>query len=287
MNPHATVSPDQKRRLQAHFGFSKIPFRKNMAAAQMFDSRSQRELHAGLTMWTEVHGIALVIGQSGVGKSITLRRLVTQFDDARIRVFQLSYLPSTPTGLLRSLSRQLGLPLRLHPSDLFDAAQCFLATYQHEHGPYPLLVIDDAEGLSVAALDLLRRLTAYDLDAEDRFSLLLSGTEALLRTLQHHDLEPLRSRIGYSQSLRPFSLEDTRNYIRFHLKRAGANDNLITDASAARIFQASQGKPRAINQLALYCLIQAAVFGTEVIDGDFTVAQITAHPLYQTTQQEV
>jgi type II secretory pathway predicted ATPase ExeA len=181
----------------------------------------------------------------------------------------------------------LGLPLRLHPSDLFDAAQLFLATYQHEHGPYPLLVIDDAEGLSVPALDLLRRLTAYDLDAEDRFSLLLSGTEALLRILQHHDLEPLRSRIGYSQSLRPFSLEDTRNYIRFHLKRVGASEELITDTSAARIFQVSQGKPRAINQLALYCLIQAAVLGADLIDGDFTAAQIAAHPLYQMAQQEV
>ena len=58
-----TISPQHKRRLQAHFGFTRLPFRKNMAAADMFDSRSQRELLAGLLMWTELGGIALVVGK--------------------------------------------------------------------------------------------------------------------------------------------------------------------------------------------------------------------------------
>ena len=57
-----TIAPQYKRRLQAHFGLTKMPFRKNMATADMFDSRSQRELLAGLQMWTELGGIALVVG---------------------------------------------------------------------------------------------------------------------------------------------------------------------------------------------------------------------------------
>ena len=277
----STIPKHQKKRLQAHFGFTKLPFRKNMPAVNMFDSRSQRELYHGLLMWTEVRGLALVTGPSGVGKSITLRRFVSDLDDARFGVLKFSYLTTTVTGFLRSLNRTLGLRMRHHASDLFDAAQKHLVAYEHETGPHPIVVIDDAEGLSVPVLDLVRRLTAYELDREDRFSILMTGTEALLRILRHHDLDSLRSRIGYAQPLRPFSLEDTRNYIHFHLKRADADAKIISDPAAKRIFQASQGKPRSINQLALQALIQAAVQGLETIDGDFMSAQIASHPLYQ------
>ena len=276
-----TIPSNHKRRLQAHFGFTKLPFRKNIAASDMFDSRSQRDLLAGLGMWTELGGIALVVGQSGVGKSITMRRFLRSLDTSRFRIFKLAYLPTTPTGLLRSLCRLMALPMRNHTTDLFDQAQSYLVTYQQDHGPHPLVVIDDVEGLSVAAFDVLRRLTAYDLDAFDRFSMLIAGTEDMMPTLQHHTLEPLRGRIGYAQPLRPFSLEDTRNYISFHLQRVDASANILTDPAMRRIFLASQGRPRQINQLCLFLLIQAAISGIDTIDADFATAHINAHPFYQ------
>lgn len=276
-----TLSPQHKRRLQAHFGFTRLPFRKNMVATDMFDSRSQRELLAGLQMWTELGGIALVVGQSGVGKSITMRRFLHELDDTRFHVLKFSYLPTSQIGLLRSLCRLFGLPMRHHAADLFDHAQNYLVSYQQDHGPHPLLVIDDVEGLSVSSFDLLRRLTAYDLDAADRFSMLIAGTEEMLPTLQHHTLEPLRGRIGYAQPLRPFSLEDTRNYICFHLQRVDAHLELFSDPAVQRIFQATRGRPRYINQLCLYLLIHAAIAGIDTVDADFAAAQITAHPFYQ------
>jgi type II secretory pathway predicted ATPase ExeA len=277
----ATVPPQHKRRLQAHFAFSKMPFRKAMPANQMFGSQSQRELHHGLLLWTEVSGLSLVTGPSGVGKSISSRRFLSDLDEARFHVLRFSYLPTTVTGFLRSLNRLLGLRMRLHPSDMFDAAQKYLVRYEAEHGPHPVLVIDDAEGLSIHTLDLLRRLTAYDLDANDRFSILLTGTEELLSTMRASALDSLRSRITYAQTLRPFSFEDTRNYIGFHLQRAGADTSLFTEDAIRRLFQASQGKPRLINQLALHALIQAAVHGLDTVNGDFMANQMAAHPLYQ------
>jgi general secretion pathway protein A len=281
-----TVPHQNKRRLQAHLGVTRLPFRKNVAANQMFDSHSQRELHQGLLMWLEIKGLALATGPSGVGKSIALRRFVHDLDDSRFRILQFSSLPTTPTGFLRSLSRLLGLGMRLHAADMFDAAQKHLFHYADENGVHPLIVIDDAEGLRIETLDLLRRLCAYELDAEDRFSILLAATEELLPVLRNHVLESLRSRIAYVQTLRPFSLEDTRNYVRFHLQNAGADDKLFSDEAVRRLFHASQGKPRRINQLALQTLIQAAVQGRDTIDGEFVAAQVAAHPLYQTRVED-
>lgn len=274
-------SKPEKLRLRSHFAFSHMPFSKYMWAKHMFDSAAQRELLQGLLMWTEVKGIALVTGATGVGKSITLRRFAAELDEARYRIFEFTQLPATLHGFLRSLSRKLGLPMRLHTTDLFDAVQSHLAGFASEHGPHPVLLIDDAEGITDSVLDALRRLTCYELDAEDRFSFVLSGTDDLVATLRHPALAPLRSRVTYAQALRPFGVEDTRNYVVHHLTHAGVDPKLFSDEAVKRIFQASEGRPRNINQLAIHALIGAAALGRETIDGEFMGRQVDSHPLYR------
>ena len=286
MSQKPTLLEHQKLRLKAHFGFDKVPFCKNLWVSEMFDSRSQRDAVAALRMWVEIRGIGTLTGPVGVGKSVATRRLVQALDDTRYRVVLLPSVPATPHGFLRAINRALGLPMRLHLTDLFDQAHAHLTSRSAEDGPHPVLVLDDAEGTSVENLDLLRRLTAYALDSEDRFSVLLSGTDDLLRILRDPRLEPLRSRIGYASTLRPFGMEDARSYVAFHLARAGVRADLFTDDAVRRLFHASLGKPRSMNQLALQALIHAAVEGRDVLDGAFVQAQIASHPLYETTAQE-
>jgi len=273
----------QRQRLRAHFGFTRMPFHKAMRATQMYDSQSQRELVAGLEMWTEVGGLALLTGPTGVGKSISLRRFLSELDERRFFLVKFSYLPGTVTGFLRSLSRTLGLRMRLHGADLFDSAREHLANFEQTHGPHPLVVIDDAEGLSVPVLDVLRRLTTHDLDAEQCFSILLSGTDDFAHTLQLSALESLSSRFAYVHLLRAFTLEDTRNYLRFHLQRAEVDPAIVSDDACRKLFNASQGRPRRINQLVLNSLIAAAATGRDTIDGRFMQQTIAAHPLYRRT----
>ncbi len=270
----------QKRRLKAHFGFTRVPFLKGTKARNMFDSQGQRELYQALLIWADLRGIALVTGASGVGKSITLRSFVASLDDARYHVVRFTYLPTTINGFLRSFSRSLGLRMRAHSTDLFDSAQRHLVSFENEQGPHPVILIDNAEGVSVEVLDAIRRLTTHELDAEDRFSVLLAGTDGLLGALRHPSLDSLRSRIGYAQVLKAFTLEDTRNYVRYHLARAEVKADVFTDDAVRRLFQATHGKPRLINQLCLQALIQATVQGLDGVSGKFMEAQIKAHPLY-------
>ena len=275
-----TMKPAHKQRLRAHFGLTGVPFRKNVHASRMFDSSSQRDLGHGLRMWLEVQGLALVVGCTGVGKSISIRRFAEELDDARFKVIRVNQAPTTPTGFLRSLNRTLDLPMRRHASDLFDQAREHLADYGESHGPHPVVILDNAEGMKPATLDLVRRLTHWELDSADRFSVLIVGTEELLRTLRLQQLSSLRSRFSYTCSLRPFSLEDTRNYIRYHTDGAGAQSGLVTDEAARAIFLAAEGAPRLINQLAVQALIQAAVTGRDQLDGRFVADLIKSHPLF-------
>lgn len=277
-----TIPKPQQAKLRGHFALAALPFRKNVGADQMFDSQSQRELLHALPMWLDLKGLGLVTGSSGVGKSISLRRFVAELPSGRYEVHRFGQIPTTPMGFLRALCRRLGLRPRLHLADMFDDVRDALSRWQDEHGTHPLLVMDDAEGMRAATLDLVRRLTAVDLDAEDRVSILLVGTERLLDALRDPVLEPLRTRFSYVHALRPFTLEDTQNYVRFHLQQAGARDTLFTDGAVRALFQASAGVPRAVNQLALQALISAAVRGLDQVDGDQMKRVLHAHPLYAT-----
>lgn len=275
-----TVSYSNKRRLQAHYGFTGMPFRKSVKAAKMFDSASQRHFIQGLQLWLEVGGLGLGIGPTGVGKSIAVRRFLTELEESRYRVLRFTQVPSTQVGFLRSLTRLLELPMRRHATDLFDQAREHLNTFGDSHGPRPILVLDDAENTPPQTLDILRRLTNWELDAGDNFSVLVVGTEDLLLTLRDPLLEPLRSRFLYVHHLRPFTLEDTTNYVHFHLASSGAGEDLLTDGAIQEVFQASRGAPRLINQLVLHAMIGGVIGGVDTLDQAFLKRAVATHPLF-------
>lgn len=275
-----TIPTAQQRRLQAHFGFTGLPFRKSVVATRIFDSESQRALRHGLLLWLEVQGLALVTGPSGVGKSISLRRFVDELPTDRYTVHRIGQIPTTPNGFLRALTRRLGLRPRMHVADMFDDVQQALARHPDEHGTHPVLLLDDAEGMRTGTLDLVRRLTAQDLDSVERVSILLAGTEQLLHVLRDPVLVPLRTRFAYAHALRAFGLEDARNYVRFHLNGSGGHEQQFTDDAIQAVFHASQGVPRQINQLALQGLMEAVVRGLDAVDGQLMKRVLQAHPLY-------
>lgn len=276
-----TPNDIEKRRLASHFGFSKLPFAKHLLAKDMYESKDQAALRLGLDMWLDVGGLALVSGPVGVGKSMSIRRFANDLDNTRFAVYIIPFPTTTVYGFLRCLCRKFGLPMRSHTTDLFDAAQKFLINHEKDMRTHPILILDDAEGLYPEVADVVRRLTAYDLDAEDRFSILVCGIESLLEVLEAGVLLPLRSRFSFGHSLKPFGLEDTHGYIQFHLKRSGADPKLFSEEAAKRIFHISQGRPRTINQLCIGALILAAMKGKDSVDGPFFKSFIAGHPLYQ------
>jgi len=257
-----------------------MPFRKNVLANKMFDSNSQRDLRHGLTLWLEIKGLGLVTGASGVGKSICLRRFVCELPTDRYAVHRFGQIPTTPTGFLRALGRRLGLRSRLHLADQFEDIRSALGRHEDELGTHPVLLLDDAEGMRAATLDLVRRLTAHELDGTDPVSILLVGTEQVLQTLREPTLVPLRTRFAYAYQLRSFGMEDARNYVAHHVRASGGPDRLFTDGAVTALFSASQGVPRQLNQLALQAMVDAVVAGADTVDGNLMKRVLKAHPLY-------
>ncbi len=208
-------------------------------------------------------------------------RFVDDLPEDRFVGHRVGQIPSTPNGLLRALSRRLGLRPRLHGSDLFGASQASLQSHRDERGIHPVFVWDDAEGMRVQTFDLVHRLAAAELDGEHHVSILLSGTDQLVRTLQDPRLEPLCGRFAYSHALLGFGLEDARNYVRFQVESASDPHELFYDKAVTAIFHASGGLPRRIHPLALQALVQSVVLGLDAVDEDLMKRVVHAHLLYR------
>ena len=276
----------ERTHLTSYFGFSKVPFTKYMWSKKMFDASSQRELIDGLHFWLETKGIALLCGPPGAGKSISLRRFKEELDDRRYDLFYLFNLRITPIGLLRSLCRTLALPLLYHQADLFDSISAFLDQYEQRTGKHPIIIFDDGDGLSDRLIELLRSLGNFLMDSEDRFSFILSGSQKLASRLKQPQNEAFRQRIVFAHTLRAFTIEDARNYVRFHLERCEGPKELFTEGAVQLIFHVAKGLPRVINQIALQSIIRAAIRNVDKIDESFLKQHVLNGSLFDGKQEE-
>lgn len=276
----------ERTHLTSYFGFSKVPFTKYMWSKKMFDASSQRELIDGLHFWLETKGIALLCGPPGAGKSISLRRFKEELDDRRYDLFYLFNLRITPIGLLRSLCRTLALPVLYHQADLFDSISAFLDQYEQRTGKHPIIIFDDGDGLSDRLIELLRSIGNFAMDSEDRFSFILSGSQKLASRLKQPQNEAFRQRIVFSHTLRAFTIDDARNYVRFHLERCEGPKELFTEGTIQLIFHVAKGLPRVINQVALQAIIRGAIRKVDKIDESFLKQHVLNASLFDGKLEE-
>ena len=103
-----------------------------------------------------------------------------------------------------------------------------------------------------AALEAMRLLTNHDIDTGSPFATILLGQPTLRRQDARSACWPRStnaSRVRHTMT--GMTSEETAGYIRHHLQLAGRSDTLFSDDAIALIHNASRGKPRAVNNLAL------------------------------------
>jgi type II secretory pathway predicted ATPase ExeA len=69
--------------------------------------------------------------------------------------------------------------------------------------------------------------------------------------------------------------EETGGYIRHHLQLAGRDGDLFSDDAASQIHDASRGKPRTVNNLAIAALIATYATGKKIVDQSAARAAIS------------
>jgi len=135
-----------------------------------------------------------------------------------------------------------------------------------------LLIFDEAHVLPVDLLEEIRLLSNLEEKGQDVLSIFLVGQPELNERMSDDRLLPLRQRIGIRFHLQRFSLDETRQYILFRLRHAGARHfNIFSEEAVAAIHKVSQGTPRLINIICDHALLTGfaeskPVIGAELIE---------------------
>lgn len=222
---------------------------------------------------TENEPAGLILGTSGVGKSLISQKLLSALSkyENYIPLIILIYPRMSKVALLREIYSQLGLPPLSsgNPTtmDLLEPIHTHIIQ-RYKDGKRIVLLLDESHFLNVSALHLIRTLTNIETAKEKLITSIFIAEARFLRRLQYKTYDSLRGRIKIKASLEPLSLEDTTNFIKHRLTVAGAKRPLFPEESFPLIYEMSGGICRNINKIAGQALFDAYFEGLKEVTMD-------------------
>ncbi|MGH9267931.1 MAG: ExeA family protein [Acidimicrobiales bacterium] len=250
----------------AHFGLSRAPFSKSIAAADLYTRAAHAEAVARIGHCIAESALGVIVGDVGVGKTVAVRAAVAGLDPTRHTVVYVANPAFGTRGLYVTIVRALGAEPRFHKAEVMAQAASLLAAEEAERHRRVLIVVDEAHLLSPAQLEELRLLTNAEMDSASPFAGILVGQPTLARQLRMGIFAALDQRIATRFAIKAMDLVESATYLRHHLALAGRDDALFADDAIARLHRASNGLPRALNNAAVAALIAAASAGLDLVD---------------------
>ena len=231
-----------------YFGLNEAPFSIAPDPRYLYMSDRHREALAHLLYGIRSDGgFILLTGEVGTGKTTVCRCLLEQIPDDVDIAFVLN--PKlTAVELLATACDDLGIdyPEGASIKILVDRLNEFLLS-AHRDGRRTVLIIDEAQNLSVDVLEQLRLLTNLETNQRKLLQIILLGQPELLELLAQKELRQLSQRVTARFHLDALSRGEVHEYIRHRLSVAGARRTFFPNATANRIFKISAGIPRVIN----------------------------------------
>ena len=140
--------------------------------------------------------------------------------------------------------------------ELFAQLQTFFIG-EYAKGRRIILIIDEAQNLSLDMLEELRLLSNINAGKDQLLQLILVGQPELKGLLNRPELVQLAQRVGSDFHLTPLNKAEVRDYIETRLSIAGCERRVFTDRAIELIADQSRGVPRVINIIADTALVYA------------------------------
>ena len=252
------------------YGLSEKPFSVQPDPSFLYWGRSHRLAYAMLEYGVLNHaGISVITGEVGCGKTTLIHRLLDQLTDSHT-IALISNIQEGRGDLLSWVLMGFGQPFagKSHV-ELFSQLQTFFIS-EYAKGRRVVLIIDEAQNLSLDMLEELRLLSNINAGKDQLLQLILVGQPQLKGLLNRPELVQLAQRVGADFHLTPLSTDEVQAYIETRLAIAGCRRRIFTDRAVELIAEQSRGVPRVINIIADTALVYAfsaedLVVGVETI----------------------
>lgn len=243
-------------------------------------SRARAYLEYGISC---KEGFVVVTGEIGAGKTTILRALIESLHGTAVVIGQLMTTQFDAEDTLRMVASAFGVNVKDVPkAELLMTFEAFLLS-QMNRGHRCLLIVDEAQNLTMRAVEELRMLSNFQIGNRALLQSFLIGQPEFREILRRPEMEQFRQRVAATCHIGPLAADETRRYIEHRLKCAGSSGKpTFDDVAFAAIHEASGGIPRRINSLCDRLLLlgflndKSHLGATEVADvvNDFT-AEIT------------
>ena len=228
------------------YGLKERPFSLSPDPKFFYLSEVHREaiehLHYALI---QKEGFVLLTGDVGIGKTTICRVLLEKYQKQYKVALVLNPMLSEEE-LLKYIVQDFGIiSSGQTKKELIDDLNKFLLE-QHALGRACILIIDEAQNLTVELLEQIRLLSNLETEKEKLIQIILIGQAEL--NIKLSQLEQLNQRISVRYHLKPLKYKEVTSYIYHRLTVAGASGGItFTKGAMKQIYKFSKGIPRLIN----------------------------------------
>ena len=252
--------------IRSHFGFTKMPFGKDLAPSMLHRHRGHQEAVARISFLVQEQAIGVLTGEVGSGKTVAARAAIAELEPSRYSVIYLANPAIGARGIYAEIVSRLGGEPRFFKSALITQASDLLAKEAAERSRKVVVIVDESHLLDGSQLEELRLLTNAEMDSASPFALLLLGQPSLRARLRLGSFAALDQRVTLRYALPPMSAEETSSYVSHHLALCGRSDTLFSEDALSSLHQAGRGLPRMVNNLARQALVAAYANRSAIVD---------------------
>lgn len=254
--------------------FKEEPFSNSPQPSLMYLSKCHNECLQQLELSVRLkRGLAVVIGDVGLGKSTLCRALLQRLEapDTEQKIKSFLFLDSyfeTSKDFLRSFAQLIYPDTDFADFTEAELKECIKSYIfmQYEQGVIVVLLLDEGQKMTKQSLETIREMLNFETNEQKLLQIIIFAQKEFEAYIKSHP--NFADRINLLYHLKPMSFFETRQMILQRIKLCsvdGSYHKFFTLPALIEIYRLTNGYPRAIVNLCHHCLLALIIQNKRVV----------------------